>query len=112
MPDLRGRRGPSGFRKQTGSYESRLTGCNRDAGRLAETALNHGGAGRLGTYKRMWLAVLPAGGALATVPIVVIPDSWWYTAWYDAIGLSAVAAILVGMWTNRPGTLVTWWLLA
>ena len=35
-------------------------------------------------------------GALATLPIVVIPDSWWYTAWYDTFGLSAVAAILLG----------------
>jgi diguanylate cyclase (GGDEF)-like protein len=51
-------------------------------------------------------------GALATLPIVVIPDSWWYTAWYDGIGLSAVVAILVGVHTNRPPTRVTWWFLA
>jgi diguanylate cyclase (GGDEF)-like protein len=51
-------------------------------------------------------------GALATLPIVVIPDSWWYTAWYDLLGLSAVAAILVGVRGNRPRTRVTWWLLA
>jgi diguanylate cyclase (GGDEF)-like protein len=51
-------------------------------------------------------------GALATVPIVVIPDSWWYTAWYDTIGLSAVAAIVVGVRAHRPGRRLTWWLLA
>jgi diguanylate cyclase (GGDEF)-like protein len=57
---------------------------------------------------RLYLLV----GALATVPIMVIPDSWWYTAWYDTIGLSAVAAILVGVRAHRPGRRVTWWLLA
>ena len=51
-------------------------------------------------------------GTLATAPIVVIPDSWWYTAWYDLVGLSAVAAILVGVRRNRPRSRVTWWLLA
>ena len=51
-------------------------------------------------------------GALAAVPIVVIPDSWWYTAWYDAIGLSAVAAVLIGVRGNRSGTPMTWWWLA
>jgi diguanylate cyclase (GGDEF)-like protein len=51
-------------------------------------------------------------GALATLPIVAIPDSWWYTAWYDTIGLSAVAAILIGVRANRPGMRLTWWLLA
>jgi diguanylate cyclase (GGDEF)-like protein len=51
-------------------------------------------------------------GTLAAVPIVVIPDSWWYTAWYDAIGLSAVAAVLVGVRLNRPRTRTTWWWLA
>ena len=51
-------------------------------------------------------------GALAALPIVVIPDSWWYTAWYDTLGLSAVAAILVGVRRNRPGTRGTWWWLA
>jgi diguanylate cyclase (GGDEF)-like protein len=51
-------------------------------------------------------------GTLAAAPIVVIPDSWWYTAWYDAIGLSAVAAVLVGVRLNRPSTRITWWWLA
>ena len=51
-------------------------------------------------------------GALATLPIVVIPDSWWYTAWYDTFGLSAVAAILLGVRANRSGARLTWWLLA
>ena len=51
-------------------------------------------------------------GVPATLPIVVIPDSWWYTAWYDTIGLSAVAAILVGVHSNRPPTRGTWWWLA
>jgi diguanylate cyclase (GGDEF)-like protein len=51
-------------------------------------------------------------GALATVPIVVIPDSWWYTAWYDTIGLSAVAAVLIGVRGNRSRTPMTWWWLA
>jgi diguanylate cyclase (GGDEF)-like protein len=51
-------------------------------------------------------------GSLAAMPVVAIPESWWYTAWYDLIGLSAVAAILVGVRRNRPPTRVTWWLLA
>jgi diguanylate cyclase (GGDEF)-like protein len=51
-------------------------------------------------------------GAVATVPIVMIPDSWWYTAWYDTIGLSAVAAVLIGVRGNRPRTPMTWWWLA
>jgi diguanylate cyclase (GGDEF)-like protein len=57
---------------------------------------------------RLYLLV----GTVAAVPIVAIPDSWWYTAWYDLLGLSAVAAILVGVHTHRPPTRVTWWLLA
>jgi diguanylate cyclase (GGDEF)-like protein len=57
---------------------------------------------------RLYLLV----GALATLPIVIIPDSWWYTAWYDALGLSAVAAVLIGVRRNRPRTQVTWWWLA
>jgi diguanylate cyclase (GGDEF)-like protein len=60
---------------------------------------------------RSWRRYLLVG-ALATLPIVIIPDSWWYTAWYDAIGLSAVAAILIGVRANRPRTRGTWWLLA
>jgi diguanylate cyclase len=56
--------------------------------------------------------VVPALGGLAAVPIVAIPDSWWYTAWYDLLGLSSVVAILVGVRTNRPRTRVTWWWLA
>ena len=51
-------------------------------------------------------------GALATGPILVIPESWWYTVWYDLIGLSAVAAILLGVRAHRPGRRLTWWLLA
>jgi uncharacterized membrane protein YuzA (DUF378 family) len=35
-------------------------------------------------------------GAVASLPVVGIADSWWSTAWYDGIGLSAVVAILVG----------------
>jgi diguanylate cyclase (GGDEF)-like protein len=57
---------------------------------------------------RWYLAV----GAPAATAIVAIPDSWWYTAWYDTIGLSAVAAILVGVRRNRPRWRLTWWLLA
>jgi diguanylate cyclase (GGDEF)-like protein len=57
---------------------------------------------------RWYLAV----GALAATAIVIIPDSWWYTAWYDTIGLSAVAAILIGVRRNRTRTRWTWWLLA
>jgi diguanylate cyclase (GGDEF)-like protein len=51
-------------------------------------------------------------GALASVPIVVIPDSWWYTAWYDGLGLSAVAAVVVGARRNRTNVRLTWYLLA
>jgi diguanylate cyclase (GGDEF)-like protein len=57
---------------------------------------------------RVYLAV----GAIAATAIVVIPDSWWYTAWYDAIGLSAVAAVLLGVRWHRPRSRPTWWLLA
>jgi diguanylate cyclase (GGDEF)-like protein len=51
-------------------------------------------------------------GAPATLPILVIPESWWYTAWYDTFGLSAVAAILLAVRANRSGARLTWWLLA
>ena len=61
--------------------------------------------------RRAWRWYLLVG-ALASLPMVAIPDSWWYTAWYEGIGLSAVAAILVGVHTNRPPTRLTWWLLA
>jgi hypothetical protein len=44
---------------------------------------------------RIWQWYLLLGG-LAAVPIVAIPDSWWYTAWYDLLGLSSVVVILVG----------------
>jgi hypothetical protein len=60
---------------------------------------------------RIWWWYLLLGG-LAAVPIVVIPDSWWYTAWYDLLGLSSVVAILVGVRANRSRTRVTWWWLA
>ena len=54
-----------------------------------------------------------AVGALATVSIVMIPDSWWYTAWYDTIGLPAVTAVLIGVRTNRSRSPMTWcWLAA
>ena len=46
--------------------------------------------------RRAWRLHLVVG-TVAILPIVVIPDSWWYTAWYDGIGLSAVVAILVGV---------------
>jgi diguanylate cyclase (GGDEF)-like protein len=61
--------------------------------------------------RRTWRLYL-AAGTVAALAIVVIPDSWWYTGWYDTIGLSAVAAILVGVRRNRPRTRLTWWLLA
>ena len=51
-------------------------------------------------------------GALASVPIVVIPDSWWYTACYDALGLSAVAAVAIGARANRTRARAIWHLLA
>jgi diguanylate cyclase (GGDEF)-like protein len=51
-------------------------------------------------------------GSLASVPIVVIPDSWWYTAWYDTIGLSAVAAVLLGARGRLGGAHRSWWWLA
>jgi hypothetical protein len=61
--------------------------------------------------RRAWRLHLVVG-TVATLPIVVIPDSWWYTAWYDGIGLSAVVAILVGVRHNQPRARTTWWLLA
>jgi diguanylate cyclase (GGDEF)-like protein len=60
---------------------------------------------------RAWRGYLVVGAVAAAV-IVAIPDSWWYTAWYDTIGLSAVVAILVGVRWHRPRTPLTWWLLA
>jgi diguanylate cyclase (GGDEF)-like protein len=61
---------------------------------------------------RIWWWYLLLGG-LAAVPIVAIPDSWWYTAWYDLLGLSSVVAILVGARANRTRTRATWrWLAA
>jgi hypothetical protein len=32
------------------------------------------------------------------VPIVAIPDWWWYTAWYDMLELSAVASAADGFY--------------
>jgi hypothetical protein len=60
---------------------------------------------------RSWCLYLLLG-SLAGVPIVVIPDSWWYTAWYDTIGLSAVVAVLLGARGRRTGAHLTWWWLA
>ena len=61
---------------------------------------------------RIWWWYLLLGG-LAAVPIVAIPDSWWYTAWYDLLGLSSVVAILVGARANRTRARATWrWLAA
>jgi hypothetical protein len=66
---------------------------------------------------RLWMWARGSGwwfllvGGLAAVPIVAIPDSWWYTAWYDLLGLSSVVAILVGARANRTRTRATWrWL--
>jgi diguanylate cyclase len=61
-----------------------------------------------GRASRWYLLV----GAPATLAVLVIPESWWYTAWYDLFGLSAVAAILLGVRANRSGARLTWWLLA
>ena len=64
----------------------------------------------MGRQSWRWYFLL---GSLAAVPIVVIPDSWWYTAWYDMLGLSAVFAVLVGARRNRTRALSTWrWLAA
>jgi diguanylate cyclase (GGDEF)-like protein len=61
---------------------------------------------------RSWRWYLLLGG-LAALPVVAIPDSWWYTAWYDLLGLSSVVAILVGARVNRTRTRATWrWLAA
>jgi hypothetical protein len=51
-------------------------------------------------------------GSLASVPIVAIPDSWWYTAWYDTIGLSALAAVLLSARGRHAGAHRSWWWLA
>jgi diguanylate cyclase (GGDEF)-like protein len=63
----------------------------------------------MGMQRWGWYLLL---GSVAAVPIVVIPDSWWYTGWYDTLGLSAVAAVLLGVRTNRPPARGTWWWLA
>jgi hypothetical protein len=64
----------------------------------------------MGRQSWRWYFLL---GSLAAVPIVVIPDSWWYTAWYDTLGLSAVFAVLVGARRNRTRAPSTWrWLAA
>jgi hypothetical protein len=58
----------------------------------------------VGVGVRIWWWYLLVGG-LAAVPIVAIPDSWWYTAWYDLLGLSSVVAILVGaQGAGQPAT--------
>jgi hypothetical protein len=40
------------------------------------------------------------------------PRLWWYTACYDGLGLSAVAAVLIGAHRNRTHARLTWYLLA
>jgi len=60
---------------------------------------------------RTWWVFL-ALGALASMHVVVVPESWLSIGLYDGIGLAAVGAIVVGAVRNRAPARSTWLLLA
>ena len=60
---------------------------------------------------RTWWVFL-ALGALASMHVVVLPESWLSIGLYDGIGLAAVGAIVVGAVRNRAPARSTWLLLA
>jgi diguanylate cyclase (GGDEF)-like protein len=61
---------------------------------------------------RGWLAYLLAGAVAAGIFLDLEPGSAAQRIWYDAIGASAVVAILVGIWLFRPAAAWTWGLMA
>jgi diguanylate cyclase (GGDEF)-like protein len=62
----------------------------------------------VGTGHRVYLGA----GLIASVAILALPHGLLRDAAYEAIGASAVVAILVGTRRNRPSTPVAWYLLA
>ena len=66
---------------------------------------------------RAWLAYL-AGGALVALAYYLVPATGLVARWaakiglYNGLGLSAVAAILVGVRRHRPERPLTWYLFA
>jgi hypothetical protein len=60
---------------------------------------------------RAWLIYLAAGTAAVAI-YFVLPDNWWQTGANAAIGLAAVAGLLVGVKLHRPRHAGVWWMLA
>jgi diguanylate cyclase (GGDEF)-like protein len=60
---------------------------------------------------RAWLIYLAAGTA-AVAGYFLLPDNWWQTGANAAIGLAAVAGLLVGVKLHRPRHAGLWWMLA
>ena len=59
----------------------------------------------------MWRIYLATGTAAVTAYFLV-PDNWWQTGIGAAIGLAAVASLLVGIRMHRPRRPRLWWMLA
>ena len=51
-------------------------------------------------------------GAAATLPILVIPDSWWYTGLVRQLRAVGGGRDPARVRANRSGARLTWWLLA
>ena len=67
--------------------------------------------------RRAWLAYLSGGGLLAAgyffLPALTpLPAATAKVVFYGLVGLSAVAAILVGVRRHRPSNPLVWYLLA
>jgi tellurite resistance protein TehA-like permease len=67
--------------------------------------------------RRAWLAYLAGGGLLAAgyffLPALTpLPAATAKVVFYSLVGLSAVAAILVGVRRHRPSNPLVWYLLA
>jgi hypothetical protein len=60
---------------------------------------------------RAWLIYLAAGTAAVAI-YFLLPDNWWQTGANAAIGLAAVAGLLVGVKLHRPRHAGLWWMLA
>ena len=59
----------------------------------------------------LWRIYLATGTAAVTAYFLV-PDNWWQTGTGAAIGLAAVAGLLVGIRMHRPRRPGLWWMLA
>jgi diguanylate cyclase (GGDEF)-like protein len=68
-------------------------------------------ADEMGMRARAWLICLAAGTA-TVASYFVLPDNWWQTGANAAIGLAAVAGLLVGVKLHRPRRAGVWWMLA